>query len=66
MQRNENGQPVFRFLGEAGKTYLLESSIDLRNWTPVTTLTTPDGTIIHTDLDAQEQTSRYYRVRVVE
>jgi hypothetical protein len=62
--RTENGVPVFTFLGEIGKTYVLECSTDLVNWTPVAVVTNSSGAISHVDNEALNQEKRYYRARL--
>ncbi|HEU5396217.1 MAG TPA: hypothetical protein VFV81_03555, partial [Verrucomicrobiae bacterium] len=58
-----NGQFGLNFLGMAGQRYVLLSSTNLLNWTPVqTNNTTEDGPVGFTDL-AATNTAKFYRVQ---
>ena len=47
--------------GQGGLTYVIEVSTDLRNWTPVSTNVTFDGTINFNDVGASGMNRRFYR-----
>jgi hypothetical protein len=51
--------------GEAGRTYSIEVSTNLVNWTPWTNETTSDGTISVTDTDSANYPQRFYRAKLV-
>jgi len=52
-----------RLLGEAGRTYVVEWSRDLRHWNRLMSRKSTTGEINHTDL-AADQGPRFYRARV--
>ena len=47
--------------GRVGMTYVIESSIDLQNWTPVATNQTFNGAVSYQDAGAPGSTKRFYR-----
>ena len=47
--------------GQGGLTYVIEVSTDLKNWTPVSTNVTFDGTINFNDVSASGMNRRFYR-----
>lgn len=53
----------FSLRGEIGVRYQIEGSGDLTHWTPVSTQTSPDGSIHFTDPQAVGETQRFYRAR---
>ncbi|MCC7376001.1 MAG: PKD domain-containing protein [Verrucomicrobiales bacterium] len=48
----------------AGRTHVLERSLDLRSWSPVQTLESPSAEFLMTDPGCGEAGVRFYRVRV--
>jgi PKD repeat protein len=52
-----------RAIGPPGGRVRLEFSADLWNWTTLTTLDNPDGTVEFTDPVPETATTRYYRAR---
>jgi uncharacterized delta-60 repeat protein len=59
------GQFYLRFSAQAGKTYRLESSVDLLNWTPVATNTATSVTVEWTQSMIGGAGARFFRVRVM-
>jgi hypothetical protein len=56
-----NGQFVLTFQGENGQNYVLETSTNLTDWTPVWTNAPTDGVLTFTNDNATDQ-ARFYRV----
>jgi hypothetical protein len=56
-----NGQFVLTFQGENGQKYVLETSTNLTDWTPVWTNAPTDGVLTFTNDNATDR-SRFYRV----
>lgn len=55
------GQPTLRLIGESGQIYVIESSINLRDWSPVSTNLAVGGVIpFHLSTDAGSS-ARFYR-----
>ncbi len=50
--------------GDAGQTYVLESSPDLVNWSPIQALFLPDGQLDYTDEGSNPGGQLFYRLRV--
>ena len=59
-----DGSVKLRLAGPAGQVCELESSTDLVNWTFVTELFLPDGELDYTDLNTDQNSQRYYRLKV--
>ena len=51
--------------GEAGRTYSIETSIDLVHWAPWTNQLNASGTMTVTDTDATNHPARFYRARLM-
>ena len=47
-----------------GQEFQIESSLDLKQWTPLTTVTKETGALIFTDPTAGRVSHRFYRVSV--
>jgi hypothetical protein len=58
-----NGGFQFTIDGEAGVTYVIETSSDLIQWTSLTTVVNSTGPIQFTDPDAATVAKRFYRAR---
>jgi len=59
-----NGRFQLRLYGEQGLTYLIEASIDLRQWQSIGEVTAPTGGILDfQDTAATRSSSRFYRAR---
>jgi len=56
----------FEFGSEAGKSYVVEVTSDLRKWKPVQTLTSEGSEIKFTDTRKALFGKQYYRVRIQE
>ena len=54
----------FQVTGTPGRTYRLETSPDLANWTEVTTLLNQNGTLLLIDPSATNTVRKFYRLRV--
>ena len=50
--------------GAAGQVCVLESSSDLESWELVSELFLPDGELEFVDTEQQQNSQRYYRLRV--
>ena len=59
----QNRQFALRVSGEAGQTYVVEASADLRNWTAIRTNAAPSGTFDFIDAAAPGFSRRFYRAR---
>jgi hypothetical protein len=57
------GQVSLHLLGQPGATYALEASEDLRSWTEIAALPSPDGNWDYTDTTAGSLGQRFYRAR---
>jgi len=55
------GNRPLRLTGEAGRTYLFQSSPDLTNWTPISTNQATNATLDVSDPASGELASRFYR-----
>jgi hypothetical protein len=62
---NANGRFQGRIQGEAGKTYEIESSSDLKNWALFGTATATDTGIEINDAISTGRTQRFYRARLI-
>ncbi|MHB8524324.1 MAG: hypothetical protein ACYDH9_26690 [Limisphaerales bacterium] len=51
--------------GEAGRTYAIEASDDLVNWTFLDTVTDPSGSMVFTEGPAEGFGARFYRARLL-
>jgi len=56
-----SGQFALNVIGSAGQTFVLETSTDLRNWSPLQTNTANSATIFFTDTDSTHNATRFYR-----
>jgi hypothetical protein len=63
-ERDASGAPTFSFIGEAGRTYIIEYSPDLKTWYPLKTVVNTTGIMLQTETDALSRECRYYRVRL--
>jgi hypothetical protein len=52
-----------RLLGEADVTYVIEASSDLKDWTPIGTVESPDGVLSFSDPAIAGSGQRFYRLR---
>ena len=52
-------------LGENGRTYVIEASTNLQNWTPIYTNTVTGGTLQFDDMGAAGVPVRFYRAVVI-
>ncbi len=57
-----SGEFEFNFVGEPGRTYLIEASFDLINWTVLESRENSDGNISFRDITAGGVARRFYRV----
>jgi len=57
-----SGQFGLTFQGQNGQNYVLETSTNLADWTPVWTNAPINGELMFTNVNATDQ-SRFYRVR---
>ena len=55
------GMFSFSLVGENGKTFVIEASSDLTVWTPISTNTVVNGTLLFTDKDTLIYPRRFYR-----
>jgi hypothetical protein len=62
--RDSIGAAHLRINGESGRTYALETSTDLMNWTPLANRLNSGGTISITDAAATDHFARFYRTVV--
>jgi uncharacterized delta-60 repeat protein len=65
LSTNANGRFQGRIQGEAGKTYEIESSSDLKNWAVFGTATATDTGIEIDDAISTDRTQRFYRARLI-
>ena len=63
---NANGRFKSRIQGEAGRSYEIESSSDLKNWSLLGTATATSDGIEIDDTIAKGRTQRFYRARLVQ
>ena len=63
-RRFDDGNFGFSFIGEAGESYTIESSEELRNWLQITNVIGADARVEIVDTEAKGLTKRFYRVRV--
>lgn len=63
--RDQDGLPVFTFVGEIGRTFVIEYSTDFLTWLSVKTVTNHVGIITHTDTEAPALERRFYRARLL-
>jgi hypothetical protein len=56
-----NGQFRLTFQGQNGQNYVLETSTNLTDWTPVWTNAPTNGLLMFTNVNATDR-SRFYRV----
>jgi hypothetical protein len=61
----ETGRWALRLKGDPGARYLVESSADLLQWTPLTTITDPLGTVEIPITVSTRSLQQYYRARLV-
>lgn len=61
VNRRSIGWVDLEIKGQAGKSITIYSSPDLSNWSPLTTLPNPQGTLQFTDTASFGQTSRFYK-----
>ena len=59
--RMVNGAFALQMVGPAGANYVIESSTDLVNWTPVLTNNSSSGIVYFTDTNVATQTACFYR-----
>ena len=59
---NPTGEVTFNFTSEAGLTYLIESSVDLKTWSTLANPIATGATTSYTDTTAPT-TNRFYRVK---
>ena len=64
VSRSASGEVRLQISGVAGKSYMLEGSSDLANWTVIRSLTLESGTLEFVAAEGKETTARFYRVRV--
>jgi hypothetical protein len=50
--------------GPPGSNYVIEASTDLKNWAPISTNTSPSGSVSYVDTAVTNFPSRYYRARL--
>lgn len=62
---NSNGRFNAHLNGETGKTYEIEASADLSNWTVLGTAVATDGRIAVQDNMAGSKTHRFFRARLI-
>ena len=60
--RPDKGQFQFTISGTAGKTYIIEISSDLTNWTTIETNVAPSNVFKYTNSSATNLT-QFYRVK---
>jgi endo-1,4-beta-xylanase len=60
-----NGQFAFQVVGDAGRTNQIQTSTTLTNWTPVTNLYNPNGTVTFTNPGSPSQTQLFFRAKVL-
>jgi hypothetical protein len=59
-----NGHFELKLSGQAGRSYVIESSPDLRTWTPGPSLTAPaDGVITYEDASSSSAKQMFYRAK---
>jgi hypothetical protein len=63
LSRSATGEVTLRLLGQPGTSYALEASSDLRTWTQLVSLSSPDGNSEFTDVTAGSLAERFYRAR---
>ena len=56
-----SGPGAFRVQSWKGMAFEIQASIDLKQWSPVTTVTNLTGTLEFTDPDAANHSQRFYR-----
>lgn len=60
-----NGQFQLTLTGQPGQTYIIEASLNLQTWTPVSTnAAAANGVLKFTDPDTANFTQRFYRSRI--
>jgi uncharacterized delta-60 repeat protein len=64
MRIGADGRPTFQFTSEAGRNYVIESSINLITWSNVQTVTATSQSTQFVDTSAAGQ-MRFYRVRAL-
>lgn len=62
-RRNMAGLFEFTVVGDAGATYLIESSTDLIHWTPLTSFLNATGSFHFEDPDSDTRARNFYRAR---
>ena len=58
-----NGYFQVMLLGEPGLAYVIEASSDLRDWSPIGTVESPDGVLRFSDPAIAGSAQRFYRLR---
>lgn len=61
LARQPDGSALVRLTGEPGRTYVVETTANLKDWAPIKTNTPPDGVFEFLDSGAIHQTARFYR-----
>ena len=58
----QDGNPAITLSGSTNQTYVLQASVDMHNWTSISTnLTDANGLFTFVDTDAKNYPSRFYR-----
>ena len=58
----QDGNPAITLLGSTNQIYVIQASVDMHNWTAISTNTTDaTGLFTYVDSDAQNYLQRYYR-----
>jgi hypothetical protein len=66
VERRENGDVLLRLGGENGRSYAIDASSNLVDWSPLHTNIVTAGTFEHLDVTAGQATIRFFRGRLVQ
>ena len=66
MSPNTDGTMSLVYYGSSGHTYEIQTSADLAQWTPVSTNTLTEAMNLFVDTNTSQNSSRYYRLKVVQ
>jgi hypothetical protein len=64
--RSPDGRATLRIFGEPGRSYAVEGSFDLVNWSVIETNSAPDGIFDFVDNQSPDLALQFYRARLVE
>jgi hypothetical protein len=66
VERRENGDVLLRLGGENGRSYVIDASSNLLDWSPLHTNIVTAGAFEYLDQTAGESTIRFFRGRLVQ